>query len=205
MERIAHGTEDYSPGNLPPDAKVVITPIGNEEKDATALTRALAAESILKSAHANTKSSLLDCVRGTISVGRLSYYIYLLSCVAGLIGASGALDDPGLSAWTITKAVALFVANLVSSPFATLYSVGQNLSGNVTRLAWIVSGFVLAYLLMKITDRRMSGMFSRFWFEQQQNLRGALKQAREEARQTISSAASSQEPATKCTEKEARS
>jgi hypothetical protein len=169
MERIAHGTEDYSPGNLPPDAKVVITPTGNEEKDATALTRALAAESILKSAHANTNSSLLDCVRGTISVGRLSYYICLSSCVAALIAASGALDAPsGLSAWTITKAVARFVANLVASPFATLYSVGQNFSGNITRLAWIVGGFVPAYLLMKITDKHMSGMFSRFWFEQQQ-------------------------------------
>lgn len=61
--------------------------------------------------------------------------------------------------------MALFVAHLIASQFATLYSVGKDFSVNVTRLAWIVSGFVLAYLLMKITDRRMSGMFSRFWFE----------------------------------------
>ena len=132
MERIAHGTEDYSPGNLPPDARIVITPTGDQEEDATAMTRALAAEMVLKSAHANTQSSLLNCVRGTISLGRLSYYIYLLSCVAALIAASGALDDPsGIGIWSITKGPALFLVNLVASPFATLYAVGQNFSGNI--------------------------------------------------------------------------
>ena len=205
MERIAHGTEDYSPGNLPPDAKVVITPSGDEEKDATALTRALAAENILRSAHADTQGPLLDCVRGTVNAGRLSYYIYMLSCIAALIAASGALDDSsGTSVWTITKAIVLFLVNLVASPFATLYSVGQNFSGNLTRLALILSGFLLAYLLMKFTDNRMSGMFSRFWFEQQQNIRRALKQARQEANQSISPELSSQEPATKDLEKEAK-
>ena len=103
------------------------------------------------------------------------------------------------------KGLTLFVVNLATSPFATLYSVGQNFSGNVNRLAWILIGFLLAYFLMKISDNRMSAMFSRFWFEQQQNLREALKQAREEARQTVSSAASSQKTAMKCSEKEARS
>jgi uncharacterized protein (DUF2235 family) len=205
MERIAHGTEDYSPGNLPPDARIVITPNGDQEKDATAMTRALAAEMILQSAHANTHSSLLDCVRGTISVGRLSYYIYLLSCVAALIAASGALDDPsGIGVWTITRAVALLLVNLVTSPFATLYSVGQNFSGDLIPVAWIAGGFLVAYLLMKITDKRMSGIFSRFWFEQQQNLRGALKQARQEANENISRGVSSREPATKDFEKQAK-
>jgi uncharacterized protein (DUF2235 family) len=201
MERIAHGTEDYSPGNLPPDARVVITPNGDHEKDATAMTRALAAENILKAAHANTHSSLLDCVRGTIRVGRLSYYIYLFSCIAALIAASGALDDrSGTGVWTITRAVALLLVNLVTSPFATLYSVGHNFSGDLIRVAWIAGGFVLAYLLMKITDKRMSGIFSRFWFEQQQNLRLALQQARQEVSEIISTGVSSQAPATKATE-----
>jgi uncharacterized protein (DUF2235 family) len=197
MERIAHGTEDYSPGNLPPDGRVVITPNGDLEKDATAMTRALAAEIILKSAHANTQSSLLDCVRGTISVGRLSYYIYLLSCVAALVAASGALDDPSRTGiWPITKGLALFLVNLVASPFATLYAVGQNFSGNLIRTAWIASGFLLAYLLMKITDKRLTAAFSKFWFERQKDLRLALKQARKEANEIISSGVSSREPAT---------
>jgi hypothetical protein len=121
-----------------------------------------------------------------------------VSCIAALLAASGALDHPsGLRPWTMTKVLILFVVNLATSPFATLYSVGQNFSGNVNRLAWIAIGFLLAYLLMKMSDRRMSAMFSRFWFEQQQNLRTALKQAREEAKQTISSAVSCQERPTR--------
>lgn len=206
MERIAHGTEDYSPGNLPPDARIVITPTGDQEKDATAMTRALAAEMVLKSAHANTRSSLLSCVRGTISVGRLSYYIYLLSCVAALIVASGALDDPsGIGVWSITKRLALFLVNLVASPFAMLYAVGEDFSGDIIRVAWIVSGFLIAYLLMKITDKRMSAVFSKFWFEQQKNLRLALKQARQEAKEIISGGVSSREPGANRADKEARS
>ena len=204
MERIAHGTEDYSPGNLPPEARIVITPAGEQEKDATAMTRALAAEIVLKSAYANTGSSLLNCVRGTIGVGRLSYYIYLLSCVAALIVASGALDDPSRTGiWPITKGVALFLVNLVTSPFATLYQVGKNFSGDVVRVAWITSGFLIAYTLMKISDKRMSAVFSKFWFEQQKHLRTALKQARQEANEVVSTGFSSPEPATNRTEKEA--
>ncbi|MCE3241954.1 MAG: hypothetical protein K0Q83_2461 [Deltaproteobacteria bacterium] len=206
MERIAHGTEDYSPGNLPPDARIVITPTGDQEEDATAMTRALAAEMVLKSAHANTQSSLLNCVRGTISVGRLSYYIYLLSCMAALIAASGVLDDPSRTGiWPITKGIALFLVNLVGSPFATLYQVSKSFSGDVIRVAWIASGFIIAYLLMKITDRRMSAVFSKFWFEQQKHLRTALKQARQEAKEIISAGVSSREPATDRPNKEARS
>jgi hypothetical protein len=206
IERIAHGTEDYTPGNLPPDARIVVTHNGDQEKNATAMTRALAAESILKSAHAKTQSSLLNCVRGTISVGRLSYYIYLLSCVAALIAASGALDEPsGIGIWPTTKGIGLFLVNLVSSPFATLYAVGQNFSGDVIRVALIASGFLIAYLLMKITDKRMSAAFSKFWFEQQKNLRVALKQAREEAKEIISDGISSSQQAVNRIDKAGRS
>jgi hypothetical protein len=205
MERIAHGTEDYSPGNLPPNGRIVITPTGDQEQDATAMTRALAAETILKSAHANTQGSLLDCVRGTIIVGRLSYYIYLISCVGALVAASGALDDPlETGIWPVIRALGLFLANLATSPFASLYSVGENFSGDVIRVAWIASGFLMAYLLMKITDKRMSAVFSKFWFEQQKHLRTALKQARQEANEIASTGFSSREPATNRADKEAR-
>jgi hypothetical protein len=36
LERVAHGTEDYTPGNLASDATVVITPTGDPEKDQSA-------------------------------------------------------------------------------------------------------------------------------------------------------------------------
>ncbi len=39
----------------------------------------------------------------------------------------------------------------------------------------------MAYLLAFVADRRMSIVFSRFWYEQQPHLRAALKAARSEA------------------------
>jgi uncharacterized protein (DUF2235 family) len=189
LERVAHGTEDYSPGTLPSNAAVVITPTGDPEKDATAQRRALATENLLKSAHRN-EQSLLDRVPNTIGIGRFSYYIYLLSCVATLIVASGSLDKTaGLNLWTMLKDVFLLVINISTSPFSTLPSIYANLSYNAVRLVGIFGGFVLAYILMKFADRRMTAIFSRFWFEQQQRLRDALKQAREKAKQAVLSRA----------------
>ena len=40
-------------------------------------------------------------------------------------------------------------------------------------------GFFFAYLLAMAADRRISNVFSQFWFKQQQHLREALKQARQ--------------------------
>jgi hypothetical protein len=120
-----------------------------------------------------------------------------------LIVASGTLDQPsGTGIWPITERLALFLVNLVASPFATLYAVGQNFSGDGIRVAWIASGFLLAYLLMKIADKRMSALFSRFWFEQQKSLRIALKQARQEANEIISAGVSLPQPSTTTIDKE---
>ncbi len=189
LERIAHGTEDYSPGNLPSAARVVITPTGDSDKDAAALHRALAADNILKSAYGH-EESLLGRVPNTIRVGRLSYYLYLLSCMAALIVASGSLDTNARpNPWTILKGTVILAINIVTAPFSVLPSIDANLFHSPVRVIWILGGFVLAYLLMKFADRRMSAVFSRFWFEQQQRLRDALKQARQKAKQAISSKA----------------
>jgi hypothetical protein len=159
LERVAHGTEDYSPGNLPPNAKVVITPTGVPEKDAAALERASAAELVLKSAHTGGQS-LLDQVRNMIVVGRFSYYIYLLSCIATLIVAAGSPDAPSqLNPWMIVKNIVVLVGNLVVSPLSTLSSKSGNFSANPVCSVWILSGFLLAYLLMKFSDGRITATF----------------------------------------------
>jgi hypothetical protein len=43
----------------------------------------------------------------------------------------------------------------------------------------LAAGYLFAYLLAMAADRRISNVFSQFWFEQQQHLREALKQARQ--------------------------
>lgn len=174
---------------MPANATVVITATGDPQKDAAARQRALAADNILKSAHGH-EQSLLDRVPNTIYLGRFSYYVYLLSCLAALIVASGSLDTKAaLNPWTVVKDVVLLAINLSTSPFSTLPSIYANLFAMPVRLIWIFGGFALAYILMKVTDRRMTATFSRFWFEQQQRLRNALKQAREKAKQAMSSSA----------------
>jgi hypothetical protein len=138
---------------------------------------------VLKSAHAGGQS-LLEQVGNIIAVGRFSYYIYLLSCIVTLIVAAGSPDTPsGLNPWPIVKNIVVLIGNLSSSPLSALSSISGNFSANPTCLVWILSGFLLAYLLMKFTDGRMSATFSRFWFGEQQQLRDALKRAREKAKQ----------------------
>jgi hypothetical protein len=43
---------------------------------------------------------------------------------------------------------------------------------------WLVAGFLIAYFMQLYADRRMSGVFSEYWYKQQPKLREALKQAR---------------------------
>jgi hypothetical protein len=77
----------------------------------------------------------------------------------------------------------VLIGTLSTSPLSALASIRDKLLANPTCLVWILSGFLLGYLLMKFSDGRMSATFSRFWFGHQQNLREALKRAREKAKQ----------------------
>jgi uncharacterized protein (DUF2235 family) len=56
LERIAHGTEDYAPGNLLPEASVVYTESGDPAKDAASATRAGSAQAALRSIHGEVPS-----------------------------------------------------------------------------------------------------------------------------------------------------
>src|SRR5262249_20593062 len=116
LERVAHGTEDYAPGNLPPNANVVITPTGESEKDAAALQRARAVQSVLRSAHARSTGghSLLSRVKAEVVIGLISYYVYLVSCTAVVIAASAPDGVRSLyNPWLLAKNTGLLVANLV--------------------------------------------------------------------------------------------
>ncbi|HJZ76014.1 MAG TPA: DUF2235 domain-containing protein [Vicinamibacterales bacterium] len=89
LERIAHGTDDYSPGNLPPNAEVVFTPppIGDSVH---ARRRAKAAARVLATIPQRT---LLDRVRGLVRLGTASYYLYLASCGVGAVALAGAMAE----------------------------------------------------------------------------------------------------------------
>jgi len=182
LERIAHGTDDYAPGNLPGNANVVITPTGDAGKDAATLQRAKEVESVLRSAHAG-EESLLTRVRGAIVMGLASYYLYAAACVFVLLAVSAPNGFRSLlTPWLVLKNMGLLVFNVIT---LRLGDVFMNLKGLILspwRIGFVGGGFVLAYLLMLSADHRMSAVFSEFWHQVQQRLRSALKHARKAAR-----------------------
>ena len=182
LERIAHGTDDYAPGNLSAEANVVITPTGESEKDTAALTRAKEVEVVLRSAHAG-EESLLPRVRTEITMGLVSYYLYVSVCVFVILAVS---TPDGFSSllnpWLVLKNMALFVFNIITLQLGAVFLSLKQLAMSPWRIGVAIGGFLLAYLLMYYADHRMSSVFSQFWHKAHTPLRDALKRARNVAR-----------------------
>jgi len=171
VERILHGTEDYAPGNIPSDARVVTTPAGNTAADAAMGQRVKQAETVLCQQHGRTPS-LLVRIRGAILVGLLSYYIYLFTCAVMLIAAATppgawAISDPLASAWNLIS----LIWRLVTSPMDTTVSTIVGFFKRPWLLAGLIGGLLASYLLASFADRRMSATFSQFWHEARPKLR----------------------------------
>lgn len=178
LERIAHGTEDYAPGNLAGNATVVITPDSDPEKHETARKRAEAVKEVLRAGHGGG-GSLLSQVKTEIRAGRISYYVYVLSCIAVVIGAS-ALNgpEPQLSPWLLLKNAAVFLKNVATLQFGEVFAGLKHLASSPRLMGFLAGGFLLSYGLSKFADVQMSGRFSKFWHKHQPDLREALKNAK---------------------------
>jgi hypothetical protein len=148
LERIAHGTDDYSPGNLPANAEVVFTPPPKGADTELAARRVKALQEVVTTI---PNSTLLNLVRRAVQLGRASYGLYLASCIVSLL----ALDR-------------------VFSGQSHLLNFDADVLGIAA-----AAGFLAAYLMATIADRRMEGVFSGFWYPKQKILRTGLKQARQ--------------------------
>jgi uncharacterized protein (DUF2235 family) len=178
LERIAHGTEDYAPGNLAPGAAVAITPTGHPAKDQAAQERAREAATVLKRAEVAGRP-LLAAVPRAIFVGRLSYYVYLVSCLFVVLAASAPDGWSSLAMpWALAEGAGALVGGLLTSPVATGLRVLRQLWATPTLLGALAVGFLLSYVMSSVADRRMSAVFSQFWHDRQSDLRAALKRAR---------------------------
>lgn len=178
LERIAHGTDDYAPGNLPSNANVVVTPTDNGGKQTAAQARAKGVEAVLRSAHA-AEESLLPRVRTAITMGLVSYYLYLGTLVFVILAVSTpngfrTLLDP----WMVLKNMVEFLLDIAMLRFGDVFMSLKHLAAAPWKLWVAVGGFVLAYMLMFFADRRMSAVFSQFWHQAHPQLREALKRAR---------------------------
>lgn len=179
LERIAHGTDDYAPGNVPGSANVVITSMGEEGKDTAALQRAKEVESVLQAAHAG-EESLLPRVGTEMAIGLASYYIYLFACILALIALSAPDGLQTLSSpWVVLENMGRFLVNLLTLRLGDVLVSLKQVVMSPGLIGSLASGsFVLAYLLMFYADRRMSAVFSEFWYRAHPQLREALKRAR---------------------------
>lgn len=177
LERIAHGTEDYRPGNLPPHSIIVITPTGDSTKDAAASERAAEVQKVLREGHADGRS-LLETVATHVRVGRFAYRTFAATCAAVLLLAAWSTDTSAFPGWGYWKNLAMLLFNLVTSPIDTTQALFWHGSHAVLLWGVLVGGLLLAWLLSAWSNRGMNRAFSEFWFTHQQKLRDALKRAR---------------------------
>jgi uncharacterized protein (DUF2235 family) len=182
LERIAHGTDDYAPGNLPSDAGVVITPTGDREKDAAACERARELESVIRHAH-NGNGSLLSGLKRQVLFGRASYYLYVTAAFGALLAISVPVPF-SLRPWETLKNAGAFVGNALTLQFGDLIARFTELSKSpehigIASVLLVVS--VVAYLFGRKARVEMSASFSEFWHREQLRLREALKRARKTA------------------------
>jgi uncharacterized protein (DUF2235 family) len=170
LERIAHGTDDYSPGNLPADADVIFTPPPTSANAKLAERRAAAVQKVLATV---PRGTLLAGVRWTMAAGQLSYYIYIATGLVFLKAAWGitqrSLAQPDAAAGVLMG---------LTSPWETTARVAAGVWAHPWLPAGLLLGFLVAYVLTLLVETRMSASFSGFWFLKQEELRAGLKQAR---------------------------
>jgi uncharacterized protein (DUF2235 family) len=165
MERIAHGTEDYCPGNLPTNATVVTTSTHDAVKDAAITARAAETQKVLQDAHAHG-TPLLHQAHREVSIGRNSYRLFAVSC----IGA-------------VALVASITVANGIEPGynFGYVSAVASQLPNYLVAALAVAGGLIGSFALAAYCDKGMLQRFSSFWFKQQKELRRALKDARRTA------------------------
>jgi hypothetical protein len=176
LERIAHGTEDYVPGNIPDDLEVFPTPQPTAMANAVMSARAAAINMAMSAAPPN----MLPLVRSTIRAGWASYYLYVMACAGALVLAVSG-GQPGrflTEPLTVSTTAVQMLWSLVKGDMAALKIIAFGPADHP--VAWSTLGimFLLSMLIALYTDKRMTTHFGLFWQGQQQALREALKDVR---------------------------
>jgi hypothetical protein len=178
LERIAHGTDGYAPGTLAPVASITFTPSGDDNQNAALIVRAQAAKSALDAAFTRSGSDLQK-VRGTVLIGRIAYYIYVLSCLTAFLAASvppdaGSRRNP----WIVLNNAGTLIYDMVTLQWTPLFDAAKRLLTDPKLVGTLLAGFAVAGVLARYVDQKRSLVFSRYWHDARQDLRTALKTAR---------------------------
>ena len=169
LERAAHGTDDYAPGNLPPYAEIAFTPTGDPGRDRFAKARADHVRDLLRCGHDHESGGkpLLSELRREVLIGDISYWMFVLSFVPLLVMLARAL-------------VAAFSALPPGEGWVQWITLAKD---NLWDISWVavevlVGGLFLAWLLARWAKARMSNKFSTFWHELQPKMRKTLSELR---------------------------
>jgi hypothetical protein len=175
LERIAHGSENYCPGNLPANAQVVFTPTGDPHKDSSARARAVGAQEILSQAH-HGGDSLLAGAGSSLLIGRFAYRVFALTVATTLLLAASAYAKSGAASFA--ERLLALVVDLVTSPISTAVHIFWEAPSSLLVTSVLIVGLAIAAILARWSTTGMNSLFRGFWFEHQQKLREALKKAR---------------------------
>jgi uncharacterized protein (DUF2235 family) len=161
-ERIAHATDDYAPGNLPPGVTVAITRVDADdpqrgERERILGRRAEAIQAVLQ--RALSEGYLLDRVRTHMDLADASYWFMVVAWLLVAIGGARLLVD---AMWPYPAAARVAGALIA---VGLLFLLGARLLGAYANLA-------------------MSRVFSQFWQQHQKHLRHTLKTAHAKARES---------------------
>jgi uncharacterized protein (DUF2235 family) len=161
-ERIANGTDDYGPGNIPPTVTVATTPVDTDdprrmERERTLGRRAEAVQAVVQQALSDTY--LLDRVRTHVGMADGSYWFMLIAWLMVLLGALRAIG-------------------------ALIQSDGRAFTAAAALVAAGLTCALCARILGRYADYAMTEVFSQFWQQHQKHLRHTLKTAHEQARQS---------------------
>jgi uncharacterized protein (DUF2235 family) len=185
LERVAHGTDGYAPGNIPLASSVAITRSGDAERDEAMRTRADAVQDVLRNMLSST-GYLLEPVRSTIRVGELSYWLFVMSWLGLLGSAVIATRDPlaPVTLGALLGGVWTVVADLVALRLGSVWATFATIWRSPYRTGFVasVAGFIVATFLQRHADRTLNNCFTSAWHHWQPKLRTALKLARAEAR-----------------------
>ena len=174
LERIAHGTDDYAPANLPHDA-VLVTTEPPEGRGVLAQQRARNLERELRSALPT--HSLLDSLHAPVLVGWLSYYVFLVTLSAGVVTLA-LLTAESSAPIDIGRGVLMAIGRFASSPLASSWALLGTLWAHPIFFWSLAAGVLLSSVMARFADRWIEQTASQFWYSHQQQLRDALKRAR---------------------------
>lgn len=182
LERIAHGTDGYNPGTLAREVEVTFTRSNHRDsmqaakEDAAAGKRAQAALAAFHQAFA-IRGADLGKARYTLALGRLSYDLYVLSCL-GVVLALSVESASAMTLGALLKSAGTLVYDVVSGQWAPVLHSARRLLTMPWVVGVLLGAFGLSAALGKYVDRLRSRTFSGFWHKSRQELRTALKGAK---------------------------